>query len=72
MAVDNPQKYNALGGLHIERLTTEDVKAEGLDPSKDWIMLGIKEGDDVKVAIFSTEHALKIAEAIKSLAELKL
>ncbi len=73
MANDNPEKYVQDGGLHIERMLPEDIAAEGLDPDKGWILFGIKEGAEVvSVAMFPTDYALKVADAIKKLATQKI
>lgn len=72
MVNDNPAKYNKDGGPHLERLTKEDAISEGLDPNEVWIMFGIKEDQDVKVAIVPGDYALKIAQGIVKLVATKL
>lgn len=72
MTVDNPEKYNKDGGLHLQRMTPEEVRDEGLDPSKAWIVLGVKEADDVKVCMIPGDQAIKVAQAIIQLVNVKL
>lgn len=72
MANDNPEKYLKEGGIHIERLTREDAEAEGLNPDVPQIMFALKEGQNVIVSIVPGDYALKIADAIKKLVDIKL
>jgi hypothetical protein len=72
MANDNPEKYLKDGGIHIGRMTRDEVIDDGLDPEKAWICFALKEKNNVIVSVVPGEYALGIADAIKKLVDIKL
>lgn len=72
MANDNPEKYQQSGGVHLQRLTKAQACAEGLDPSKPWIVLAITDQKTEQSAIMPADYAMKVSDAIRQLVTAKV